>query len=100
MESQRPVEIGRNLDEHVLRRLMTVGRTLVSQLELEGVLEELLEVARELTGARYAALGILDSDREGLEEFHALGIDQETPRGGHPAPRGACRRWRGGVITR
>jgi signal transduction histidine kinase len=88
MESQRPVEIGRNLDEHVLRRLMTVGRTLVSQLELEGVLEELLEVARELTGARYAALGILDSDREGLEEFHALGIDEKTREAIGELPRG------------
>ena len=88
MESQRPVEIGRNLDEHVLRRLMTVGRTLVSQLELEGVLQELLEVARELTGARYAALGILDSDREGLEEFHALGIDEKTREAIGELPRG------------
>ena len=87
MESQ-PGEIGRTLDERVLRRLMAVGRTLVSQLDLEAVLQELLEVARELTGARYAALGILDSERRGLEDFHALGIDDETREAIGDLPRG------------
>jgi signal transduction histidine kinase len=57
---------------------MAVGRTLVSEFDLEAVLEHLLEVARELTGARYAAIGILDADRRGLEGFQALGIDDET----------------------
>ena len=37
---------------------MEVGRGLVSNLELEAVLNGLVEVGRELTGARYAALGI------------------------------------------
>jgi len=46
------------LDEHRLRRLIDVGRGLVAQLHLEGVLNEVVEVARELTGARYAALSI------------------------------------------
>ena len=67
---------------------MAVGRTLVSQLDLEAVLQELLEVARELTGARYAALGILDEDRRGLADFHALGIDDETREAIGELPRG------------
>ena len=87
MESQ-PGEIGRTLDERVLRRLMAVGRTLVSQLDLEAVLQELLEVARELTGARYAALGILDDERRGLEGFLAVGIDDETRERIGDLPRG------------
>ena len=66
------------LDEHRLRRLIDVGRSLVSELDPETVLHELLSVARELTGARYAALGILDENREGLERFIYLGIDEET----------------------
>src|SRR5215208_3016991 len=66
------------LDEARLRRLIEVGRTLVSELDLETVLRRVLEAARDLTGARYAALGILDSDRERLERFITLGIDQET----------------------
>jgi GAF domain-containing protein len=57
------------LGEHALRRLLEVGRTLVSELDLESVLRRLLETARELTGARYAALGILDEGREELERF-------------------------------
>jgi signal transduction histidine kinase len=52
------------LDEHRLRRLIDVGRGLVTQLDLEAVLSEVVEVARELTGARHAALGILDEGRE------------------------------------
>ncbi len=55
------------LDEHRLRRLIDVGRGLVAQLDLEAVLSEVVEVGRELTGARYAALGILDED--GRERF-------------------------------
>jgi signal transduction histidine kinase len=55
------------LDGHRLRRLIDVGRGLVAQLDLETVLSEVVEVGRELTGARYAALGILDE--EGRERF-------------------------------
>jgi two-component system, NarL family, sensor histidine kinase DevS len=66
------------LDEHRLRRLIDVGRGLGAQLDLEAVLREVVEVARELTGARYAALGILDEDRQGLERFIHVGIDDET----------------------
>jgi two-component system, NarL family, sensor histidine kinase DevS len=66
------------LDEHRLRRLIDVGRGLVAQLDLEAVLREVVEVARELTGARYAALGILDEDRRELERFIYVGIDEGT----------------------
>lgn len=66
------------LDEHRLRRLIDVGRGLVAQLDLEAVLNEVVKVARELTGARYAALGILDEDRRELDRFIYVGIDEET----------------------
>jgi signal transduction histidine kinase len=66
------------LDEHRLRRLIDVGRGLVAQLDLEAVLSEVVEVARELTGARYAALGILDEERRELERFIYVGIDEQT----------------------
>src|SRR6266508_2195531 len=67
-----------SLGEDRLRRLIDVGRTVVSQLDLEVVLERVLDVARELTGARYAALGILDERREQLDRFITSGIDEET----------------------
>lgn len=66
------------LDEHRLRRLIDVGRGLVAQLDLEAVLGEVVEVARELTGARYAALGILDEDRREFERLVYAGIDEEA----------------------
>jgi two-component system, NarL family, sensor histidine kinase DevS len=59
------------LDEHRLRRLIDVGRGLVAQLDLEAVLSEVVEVARELTGARYAAIGDLP---DGLAEHDFLDV--------------------------
>ena len=76
------------LDEHRLRRLIDVGRRLVAQLDLEAVLVEVVEVARELTGARYAALGILDEDRRELERFIYVGIDEGTRARIGDLPRG------------
>ncbi len=76
------------LDEHRLRRLIDVGRGLLAQLDLEAVLGEVVEVARELTGARFAALGILDGDRQELERFIYVGIDDETGAAIGDLPRG------------
>ena len=61
-----------------MRRLLDVGRSLVSELDLESVLQTVLEAARDLTGARYAALGVLNERRDGLERFLTLGIDEPT----------------------
>ena len=63
------------LDERQLRRLLGAGRSLVANLDLPTVLDELLETARELTSARYAALGVLDESRRQVEKFIARGID-------------------------
>jgi signal transduction histidine kinase len=78
------------LDEARLRRLLDAGRALVADLDVEGVLDRLLETAREMTGARYAALGILDDERVALERFITRGIDPETHRaiGDLPSGRG------------
>ena len=76
------------MDEHRLRRLVDVGRSLVTVLDPEVVFERLLAVARELTGARYAAIGVLDERRERLERFLTLGIDEETHRAIGDLPRG------------
>ena len=47
------------LDEATLRRLLEAGRVLVAHLDLDGILELLLDVATELTGAREAAIGVI-----------------------------------------
>ena len=71
-------EVGAALDEARLRRLLDVGRSIVSELELEAVLQSVLEAARDLTGARYAALGVLNQHGDGLEQFLTLGFDEQT----------------------
>lgn len=76
------------LDEGRLRRLLDVGRSLVSTLDLDAILEELLRTACEVTGARYAAIGVLDSERKGLERFITRGIDGEQRRAIGDLPRG------------
>jgi signal transduction histidine kinase len=69
-------------------RLLQAGRSLVAELDVEVVLERLLETARELTGARYAAIGVLDEQRRGLERFLTSGIDRETHARIGDLPRG------------
>ncbi|HKJ36420.1 MAG TPA: GAF domain-containing sensor histidine kinase [Solirubrobacterales bacterium] len=65
-------------DDPKMRRLVEVGRSLVSDLELDRVLRRVLEAAVDLTGARYAALGVLDESREGLERFVTVGVGDDV----------------------
>lgn len=78
-----------SLDESRLRRLIEVGRSLVVESDPEAVIADALEAARELTSARYAALGVLDSRRAELEQFLTRGIEEslrasigDPPHGG------------------
>lgn len=77
-------------DGQWIRRLLSVGRSLTSELDQKTILERVLTTARELTGARYAALGILDEDHAGLAQFLTSGVDAETSRaiGDLPCGRG------------
>jgi signal transduction histidine kinase len=79
-----------SLDHVQIRRLLDIGRGLVAKLDLEEVLDDILRVAREITGARYAAVGILNEERTGLGRFIAVGIDPETRAaiGALPSGRG------------
>ena len=76
------------LDEARLRRLLDVGRSLVSELDVDVVLENVLEAARDITEAKYAALGVLDEAGDSLERFLTLGIDEPTRRIIGDLPRG------------
>jgi signal transduction histidine kinase len=75
-------------EELWIRRLLEVGRALMTELDLEAVLERVLQTARELTGARYAALGILNEQRSELERFLTTGIDEDARRAIGDLPRG------------
>jgi signal transduction histidine kinase len=76
------------VEEDRFRRLIDVGSSLLSELDIEAVLKSVVEAARELTGARYAALGVLDRERRELERFINIGIDEETQRNIGNLPRG------------
>ncbi|MEA2135358.1 MAG: hypothetical protein QOC68_3267 [Solirubrobacteraceae bacterium] len=77
------------LDEPRLRRLIDAGRgLLVAKHDVDAVLQQLLDVAREVTGARYAAVGVLDDSRLELERFITAGIDDATHRRIGELPRG------------
>jgi signal transduction histidine kinase len=76
------------LDELRLRRLIDAGRVLIANLDVDAVLEQLLDVAREVTGARYAAVGVLDDSRQALERFVTAGIDPAIHRAIGELPTG------------
>ncbi|MGO9753326.1 MAG: GAF domain-containing protein [Solirubrobacteraceae bacterium] len=75
-------------DNGRLRRLLTCGRSLLSELDPQTVLDRILQEARAATGARYAALGVLNEQRTELEQFLTLGVDQATSRAIGTPPRG------------
>jgi signal transduction histidine kinase len=75
-------------EELALRRLLEVGRSLVTELDLDTVLDRVLETARELTGARYAALGVLNDRRTELSQFLTSGFGEETIHSIGDLPRG------------
>ena len=79
---------GESLHREELERLLQVGRSMVADLDLDSVLSHVLEAARELTGARYAALGVLDDAKRALERFVYVGIDEATRQRIGPLPRG------------
>ncbi|HTY95781.1 MAG TPA: hypothetical protein VMB91_01985, partial [Solirubrobacteraceae bacterium] len=80
----------RSPQELWLGRLLEVGRSLVTELDLAVVLDRALETAREITGARYAALGVLNESRTGLARFITSGIEEQAHRmiGDLPTGRG------------
>jgi signal transduction histidine kinase len=74
--------------ESRLRALFEAGVAVSSELSLDAVLQRLVEVAAELTGARYAALGVIDRTGSQLERFITYGIDPEVHAAIGALPRG------------
>ncbi|HET6656966.1 MAG TPA: GAF domain-containing protein [Gaiellaceae bacterium] len=71
-----------------IRSLLDAGIALTSELSLDALLQNLTDTARELTGARYAALGVIDPHRTELERFVTTGLDAETFAAIGDLPRG------------
>jgi signal transduction histidine kinase len=76
------------MDDARLRALLDAGRSLTAQLDTDMILGRLLDVARELTTARYAAIGVLDEAREELERFLTAGVSDDVHRAIGDLPRG------------
>ena len=75
-------------NETRMRALVKTGVAITSELSLDALLQRLVEAASELTGARYAALGVIDRSGSELERFLTTGIDTETHAAIGELPRG------------
>ena len=71
-----------------LRVLVDSGIALSSELSLDALLQRIVETAAQLTGARYAALGVIDKSGQALERFLTTGISEETHAAIGDLPRG------------
>jgi len=68
--------------------LLSAGVAIFTEHSLERVLQQIVDSAREVVGARYAALGVLGPDRQSLSQFVTSGLSEvererigELPRG-------------------
>src|SRR6266540_3381203 len=71
-----------------LRTLLETGIAISSELSLDAVLERIVRAAATLTGARYAALGVIDRSGTALERFITTGVDEQTRAAIGDPPRG------------
>src|SRR5436309_12202227 len=69
-------------------RLLAAGVAIFSRHDLDHVLQEVVDAAREVVGARYAALGVLGEDRTSLVQFVTSGIDNDARARIGDLPRG------------
>ena len=68
--------------------ILEVARGVLAELDLDVVLERVLQAAQEMTGARYAALGVLNDSRTELARFLTRGIDESARAAIGTLPRG------------
>ncbi|MFF3774647.1 GAF domain-containing sensor histidine kinase [Streptomyces sp. NPDC002232] len=61
-------------------QLLEAMRSVGTGLELHSTLDRICETAAELADARYAAIGVVDDEGEGLSDFVTFGVDEETAR--------------------
>ncbi|MFB6812963.1 GAF domain-containing sensor histidine kinase [Streptomyces sp. NPDC056347] len=59
-------------------QLLEAMRSVGAGLELHSTLDRICETAAELAHARYAAIGVVDAEGEGLSDFVTYGVPDET----------------------
>lgn len=89
--------VAANTTRDRLVRLLSVGVEIFSQHTLAAVLQKVVDAAREVVGARYAALGVLAPDGASLSEFVTSGMTakQREKIGALPKGKGVL-----GVVIR
>ncbi len=75
-------------DQERLRAVLDAAIAVSSELSLDAVLQRIVESVASLTGARYAALGVIDPSRQELERFVVTGIDDAAKEAIGDLPRG------------
>jgi len=70
------------------RRLVTASLAIFSHQSLDRVLQEIVDTAREVVGARYAALGVLSPDHRSLAAFVTSGLSVAARARIGPEPSG------------
>ena len=73
--------------QHRLRRLLRANRSIVQGLSLPAVLRRIVHTAKDVAGAKYAALGVIGADGL-LEQFLHVGMDEDTVRAIGELPKG------------
>jgi signal transduction histidine kinase len=71
-----------------LHDLHAAGLAVTSDLDLGELLNRVAEEARKLTGAEYAALGVMNADMTGLSQFITSGMSEEDAARMGPPPKG------------
>jgi signal transduction histidine kinase len=75
-------------DAERLRALVDAVLLIGSDLDLPTVLRRIVDAARALVDAKYAALGVLDEDKHGLEDFITVGLSPDGVRAIGHLPEG------------
>ena len=70
------------------QRLLDAGLAISSQRALAAVLQQVVDSARDVVGARYAALGVLNKAGDGLAEFVTSGLTEAERAQIGDLPRG------------
>ncbi|MEU7510822.1 GAF domain-containing protein [Streptomyces sp. NPDC042898] len=61
-------------------QLLEAMRSVGTGLELHSTLDRICETAAELADARYAAIGVVDDEGEGLSDFVTFGVGEDVAR--------------------
>ncbi|MDO8356904.1 MAG: diguanylate cyclase [Nitrospirota bacterium] len=77
-ESQRAIDAESDLTKRTeaLHALVVATQTLSAQQDLDGLLQQLLNIARGITSAHYAALAISSNDQRTPGQFFSTGADE------------------------